>query len=102
MIIEVQFEYQNLPSDVKTKNSVLQLHSFEDNGVVFEVPEGYIGTWMMSIQHLTTWLLKIYFLEDIFSRMKQSIRHNDGFTYLKTYGTDCKNESSTCSLGTVV
>ena len=43
MIIEVQFEYQNLPSDVKTKNSVLQLHSFEDNGVVFEVPEGYIG-----------------------------------------------------------
>ena len=43
MIIEVQFEYQNLPSDVKTKNSVLQLHSFEDNWVVFEVPEGYIG-----------------------------------------------------------
>ena len=43
MIIEVQFEYQNLPSDVKTENSVLQLHSFEDNGVVFEVPEGYIG-----------------------------------------------------------
>ena len=43
MIIEVQFEYQNLPSDVKTKNSVLQLHAFEDNGVVFEVPEGYIG-----------------------------------------------------------
>lgn len=43
MIIEVQFEYQNLPSDVKTKNSVLQLHSFEDNVVVFEVPEGYIG-----------------------------------------------------------
>ena len=43
MIIEVQFEYQNLPSDVKTKNSVLQLQSFEDNGVVFEVPEGYIG-----------------------------------------------------------
>ena len=43
MIIEVQFENQNLPSDVKTKNSVLQLHSFEDNGVVFEVPEGYIS-----------------------------------------------------------
>ena len=91
MIIEVQFEYQNLPSDVKTKNSVLQLHSFEDNGVVFEVPEGYIS-------HLDD----VYTTSDNISRMKQSIRQNDGFTYLKTYGTDCKNESSTCSLGTVV
>ena len=44
MIIEIDLVKVDDESTEKTKNFVLQLRSFEDEGVIFEVPEGYIGS----------------------------------------------------------
>ncbi len=45
MIIEIKLVKQDETNDEKIKNFVLQLRSTEDEGMTFEVPEGYYGIW---------------------------------------------------------